>query len=347
MYQDLHTHTTLSDGKMSYQEVLDTAARLNISTVAFTDHDLVPPKDRLQLLEGLRDHETEWLVGVELSCAPPADLTKNKAIQLHVLGLFVDPTNPELIEWGKKIAEGRKKRMRIVVQNLKDRVGFDISEEEVLAESQGEVIQRPHLVAAVIKKECNIALIKKYMAKMREAAASDPVLAVKYFDMMKQSEAEDNPWRQPMYPLFLGHDAFVRGVYQPKCDIPSLDEGVKIIRNAGGVAILAHWSESKDDFTLKMLEQLCQEKRLDGAEVVYDLYRLDIGQERELREEQEGVRKIIEANNLVKSGGSDAHFAGRMEQMVSAIWFAEQTRGMVGQILEGRSLYRGHSTVKV
>ena len=59
MYQDLHSHTILSDGKTTYQESLDACFDNNISVVAFTDHDLVPEKDELNQLEKLRNHQTD------------------------------------------------------------------------------------------------------------------------------------------------------------------------------------------------------------------------------------------------------------------------------------------------
>jgi DNA polymerase III alpha subunit len=39
MYETLHSHTTTSDGILSYTELLDLFKHNSISTVAFTDHD--------------------------------------------------------------------------------------------------------------------------------------------------------------------------------------------------------------------------------------------------------------------------------------------------------------------
>lgn len=346
-YQDLHVHTTLSDGQMSYKQVLDRAKQLGVGTVAFTDHDLVPPKDRLKELGSLRGHQTAWIVGVELSCAPPAELMERQVGQLHIVGLFVDPEYPPLVSWGEKIVKGRRERMKKVVANLKE-VGFEISMKDCLKEVEGEVLQRPHLVAAILKKEKNVELVKYLFGELEKAAKKDPVRWGRLFEQTKkQQEAEpDCPWRQPVYSLLLGNKAFVPGVYMAKQEVPEMDEGVRLIREAGGVAILAHWSECKDEFPIELVEKIMKEGRIDGAEVVYDLYRIGMGEEKELREEQGKVDKLVERYGLLKSGGSDAHSLERMGEMVETVWFAKETCGLVERMLKEKGLCRTWSTVK-
>ena len=79
--------------------------------------------------------------------------------------------------------------------------------------------------------------------------------------------------------------------------------------------------------------KVVQEERIDGAEVVYDLYRIDMGEEKELRAEQGQVEDLIERYRLLKSGGSDAHTRERLIQMTKTPWFAQKTVGMTEKIL--------------
>ena len=336
MYQDLHTHTILSDGLTTYKQTLDICAGNNISVVAFTDHDLVPSKKELKILEGLKNHPVKWILGVEMSTNIAA---------LHIVGLFVDPTNEKLIEQGEIIAQDRKERLVEMVKNLK-KIGFQITAKECLAESFGEIIQRPHIVAALLKKDENIRIIKQLIKKFKKESEKNPVLKEKYLRMKKQMKAEkDNPYRQPVYVLFLGPNAFVPGVYVQKEGGLDYPKACDLIRQAGGIAILAHWSECKDKLPIEAVEKMFKDGRIDGAEIVYDFYRIGMGEERELRQEQEQIKKLVKKYKLLASGGSDAHSAEGLIRFARTPWAIKQTVGLVEKMLIKKKVFRGWSTV--
>ena len=50
MYQNLHCHTKTSDGQLTYSQVLKLCAKYQISVVAFTDHDSLPNRKTVDLL---------------------------------------------------------------------------------------------------------------------------------------------------------------------------------------------------------------------------------------------------------------------------------------------------------
>ncbi len=337
MYQDLHTHTVFSDGLTTYKQTLDICAKNNISVVAFTDHDLVPGKKELKILDDLRGHQTKWILGVEMS----TDIA-----QLHIVGLFVDPTNKALIKQGQALVQARLERLAKLVKNIRQ-LGFDLTKKECLSEARGEMVQRPHIVAALLKKDKNTQIIKQLIRKFKKESKKSTVLKEKYLSMEKQMKAEkDNPYRQPVYVLFLSSGAFIKGVYVGKKIALDLDGNVKLIRDAGGIAILAHWSECKDKFPLKEVEKVFKEKRIDGAEIVYDFYRIGMGEEKELRQEQGQIKKLVKKYNLLVSGGSDAHSAEGLVRFAKTPWAAEQTVGLVEKMLaRKRGLFRGWSTV--
>ena len=52
--ESLHTHTTLSDGKMTHRELFDLAQSLGIAILAFTDHDAVPSPEIMAEIETFR-----------------------------------------------------------------------------------------------------------------------------------------------------------------------------------------------------------------------------------------------------------------------------------------------------
>jgi len=92
-----------------------------------------------------------------------------------------------------------------------------------------------------------------------------------------------NPLRQPFYQLFFSKNAPYSGAYFERQVCVDLDKAAGMIRASGGLAILAHWSECRDNFPLLMLDKMLGEKRLDGAEIVYDLYRIGLGEKDQLR----------------------------------------------------------------
>ncbi|MCX6738641.1 MAG: PHP domain-containing protein, partial [Candidatus Parcubacteria bacterium] len=97
-FESLHTHTTLSDGKLSHKEMFELAESLGVAVVAFTDHDAVLNEGALAYLESVRSSGMKWVSGIEISSAPPKEVEGLGKGGLHIIGLFVDPKNEALKE---------------------------------------------------------------------------------------------------------------------------------------------------------------------------------------------------------------------------------------------------------
>jgi len=347
MYQDLHSHTILSDGKTTYQESLDACFDNNISVVAFTDHDLVPEKDELNQLEKLRNHQTDWVVGVEISCTPPKELARKSIQQLHLVGLFVDPTDKVLVDYGHKVVDDCTERMKKMAKAMAS-YGFKISFDDILQSVTGKTMQRPHLVEALLSKKENHNRMQFFIDDLKQKAGADYDAAKLYEKVEQVMVAEtENPYRQSFYQLFFSKNAPYSGAYFERRVSVDLDKAAGMIRASGGLAILAHWSECKDNFPLSVLDKMLKEKRLDGAEIVYDLYRIGLGEKDQLKQEQESVKKLVEKHNALVSGGSDAHQKTSFADFVAEKWMAEQTIGMAQNMIEKTpNLCLDWSTVK-
>ena len=140
--QTLHCHTTTSDGEMSHLEILDFAEKLGISTVAFTDHDSVPNKKTITLLN--KNHKTKWIIGIEISSGLPKELKNQKHDLFHIVGLFVNPLNKNLLKHCKKVKEARIIRMQKTIKNL-NKLNFKITEKECIKIADDGVVGRPHI----------------------------------------------------------------------------------------------------------------------------------------------------------------------------------------------------------
>lgn len=106
---DLHCHSTRSDGLLTPPEVVARAAGRGVRTLALTDHDEVSG------LPEAREHADEagvtFINGVEISVTWSGRT-------LHVVGLCVDPENPELTAGLEQIRSGRQQRAERIASGL-------------------------------------------------------------------------------------------------------------------------------------------------------------------------------------------------------------------------------------
>lgn len=89
-YIDLHTHTTLSDGTYTPQQLCDMAQRANIGILALTDHNY---SENLAPLQTACPN-IRFIQGAEISCLY-VDFC-GREIEIHVVALGFDPDNPDI-----------------------------------------------------------------------------------------------------------------------------------------------------------------------------------------------------------------------------------------------------------
>ena len=259
---DLHTHTTASDGVLTPTQLIEQAAENNIGTIAITDHDTVSG-----IAEGLKAAEklnVLLIPGIEIS-------TKADSFdeEIHLVGLFINPQNPELLHELELLKTFREKRNRKIIERLKE-IGIEIPEELLLNMSS-----RPKTIATLGKPDFAKALYK--------------IGAVKH-------EAE-------AFGKFLNDKNGLAGVQKERIE---LGDAISLIHKAGGLAILAHPFHITKNYTeLYTLVEKYAGQGLDGMEVYYNNYN---------RKQIKNLKKLAEHFGLLKSGGSDFHFAGGYRQ---------------------------------
>lgn len=326
--QTLHAHTKNSDGELSHLEVLDVCEQNNIAVVAFTDHDSLIDGNSLKKLRAYKG-KTKWISGIEISSGKPKELGGGAASLLHIVGLFVDPTNKTLKKHCKLAQEARVTRMQKMVENLQG-LGFDITEEDCLEASGGEAVGRPHVVAALVLKEKNNRRIEELRQKMETESKTDKIIKGKYDAMMELGEG------QYPYTLLFSNDAYIPNIYVDYQYFVDMDDSVKLIREAGGVAMLAHYFTCVKIIDKDMLEGMFVENRLDGAETTYGLFGLNKGTEIEkiIIETSNIVKGLVEKHNKLKGGGVDAHDLQRFLDFANSGEYADETTGFAEQIIE-------------
>jgi predicted metal-dependent phosphoesterase TrpH len=136
---DLHAHSTASDGALPPREVVRAARELNLTAIALTDHDTV---------DGLAEARAEGeslgirvVTGVELS-AVEGD------VETHLLGLHLHDVG-ELETRLRDLRRMRLTRAERIVERLNE-LGVKVSIEDVLVQSAGGAVGRPHIARALV-----------------------------------------------------------------------------------------------------------------------------------------------------------------------------------------------------
>ncbi len=320
MYESLHNHTTASDGTQTYAEVLAAAKRLGFGTIAFTDHDMLPSQSDLDYLKSY-DGPVKWLLGCEISSGLPKELGGSKAGTIHILGLFTDPTNRALIEHSRKALSARTERMERMVGNLRN-LGFKITVDDCLRVSGGDNVGRPHIVQALNAYPENATVIDRIKGEMETAAKTSPDIAMDYMYMLDRHPS-DYPYR-----LFLSDDSFISGIYVDYLYSIDLDDSVKLIREAGGRAAIAHWWTYMRKIDAAALEGLLSDKRLDFVEVCSGM--VDSRVERYGRD----LSQLAERLGLVQTIGIDGHNESDMGHYANNRQVMSRTEGQTARYIE-------------
>lgn len=137
---DLHSHTTASDGQFEPAELLRQAKEAGVLTLAVTDHDTVAGLEAASA--AARVAGIEVVYGIELSAFVHGRET-------HILGHFVDRTDPALTGLSAMLRAEREKRMHKMVARLAE-LGMPCAFEEVVEASGGENLGRPHLARVLV-----------------------------------------------------------------------------------------------------------------------------------------------------------------------------------------------------
>lgn len=136
---DLHTHTAASDGTCTPTELVQSAVKAGLSALAVTDHDTVDGiAEAFRAAKGTR---LEVIPGIEIS-----SMYDNK--EVHIVGLFIDPKNSDLLLWLDNLRKHREDRNALMLARLKE-MGIEISCDELPAKA---TVTRAHFAAAMLKK---------------------------------------------------------------------------------------------------------------------------------------------------------------------------------------------------
>jgi len=252
-YANLHTHSIHSDGKYTPARLAQMAKEEGYGAVAVTDHDTATAYPEFKAECDRLGLETVF--GVEFS-APSAFKRPEtgSTVDFHIVGFHFDPEYPEMKEYlaGMSLREADQTRI-LVERGLREGLLKDITWEEVVQFNQG------------ITWLCNEHVFLLMEAKGLAVKADYP----RFFDEVFGQRRSEVP---------------------PAYDFKPVDEMIRLIRDAGGIAVVAHPHDQ-----LQYLDALI-EMGLEGLEASHFML---------TPEERALALKLGMEKNLYISGGTD------------------------------------------
>lgn len=215
----------------------------------------------------------EYAKGKNIEIVPGVELSCDDTLfnydKIDVLGLLIDPDNKKLNNLLEHIKNKREENKKRIIEKLKG-LGYEIEYDDVKKTVKG-TFGRPHIAKY---------LLKKYPDKF--TSVSD------------------------VFDKLIGRG---KKAYLDTKGRVSIKDGIKTIKEAGGVAILAHPGVYPREDSLKIIDYFI-ENGGDGIETYYPYYIICP----ELKLDKKGNEKIIEfyrntarAKKLLESGGNDYH----------------------------------------
>lgn len=146
---DLHTHSNISDGTLSPQQLIAAAADLSIHTLALTDHDTM---DGIALAqEAAKNHGIKLISGVEISSQWSRPATK-KSYSVHIVALNMQNPAPmaALLAQQKNIRAARSKQ---ICELLIPLIGEDIYADVIAkVDHVPDRVTRTHIAKTLVEK---------------------------------------------------------------------------------------------------------------------------------------------------------------------------------------------------
>lgn len=146
---DLHTHTLISDGTYSPEQLVQAAVDLKIHTLAVTDHDTMDGLSRAK--NYAQDYDIKIVSGTEISSQWSRPNTK-KSYGVHIVALNMRDEAPirEMLENQKKV---RAERAKVICSLLEKCIDFDIYPDVVAkVDGQADRVTRTHIAKVLVDK---------------------------------------------------------------------------------------------------------------------------------------------------------------------------------------------------
>ena len=259
---DLHTHTNHSDGTDTVEELLKNAEAQKLEVISITDHDQVGAYYELEENPKIREiFSGKIIVGAELK-------THFNKVPIEILAYGIDYKKLKIHKIdNEKMQEEVLEKLKNIARSL----GLKFDEENVYIDINDPTKQWAafSLGTELLKYQENKEIIDKI----------GPFNSTTFF-RVHQSNVESPFYIDETYASI------------------DINETIKRIHEAGGLAFLAHGYEYPFKNSNETIEEILSSTQIDGAECIYPTFS---------EEQRTDIMNICKKYNKFMSGGSDYH----------------------------------------
>ena len=269
MIIDLHIHSkSCSDGNLTVEEIVKEAKIRNIGLMSITDHDSIGCQEKAMALA--RKNGIRYVSGVELNVTfSHPRYNEGKSISLDLLGYRFDVRNKELKDKLQKIAEYREERAAKILDNINAEF-----EKEGIEKLTGKDLREIQGSVDGVLGRPHIAdyLVRKGIVRTKQEAFD------KY---LVKCDA-------PKYPLYI-------------------DEASRLVRNAGGIIVLAHPNDPHGTSLVTLTKLLPEQAEIIEESFLGYIDGVECWHSRNDALTTNHYVEFAERHGLIMTGGSDCH----------------------------------------
>jgi len=266
---DLHIHSkTCSDGNLSVEEIIREAKARNIKLMSITDHDAIGCQKQAEALA--KKNGIRYITGVELNITfSHPNYLNGKPVSLDLLGYQFDVNNTTLTTKLHEIAKYRENRAAEILKKLNTQF-----EKEGLEKFTAADLTEIQNSADGVLGRPHIAdyLVKKNIVCSRQEAFN------KY--LVKCNVAK--------YPLYL-------------------EDASSLLRNAGGIVVLAHPNDPYGTSLTKLTSVLQEQTDIIEDSMLNLIDGIECWHSRSTPETTSHYVNFAKKHGLKMTGGSDCH----------------------------------------
>ena len=269
MLIDLHIHSkTCSDGNLTVEEIIREAKSRNINLISITDHDSIGCQKKAMNLA--KKNQISYIYGIELNISfSHPDFNNGKPASLDLLGYQFDINNKPLKKKLEQIRQYREERAAKILENLNTE----------------------------FKKEGHKNFTKNDLTKIQNSA--DGTLGRPHIAdyMINKGIVADRK------------EAFEK--YLLKCNVPKyplyLKEASILLRNAGGIFVLAHPNDPYGTSLTKLTKSLQEQTTIIKESMLPYIDGIECWHSRNTKETTNHYLNFSKKHGLIMTGGSDCH----------------------------------------
>jgi predicted metal-dependent phosphoesterase TrpH len=269
MIIDLHIHSkTCSDGNLSVEEIIEEAKARNIELMSITDHDAIGCQEKAMALAN--KNGIHYVYGVELNVSfSHPNFHNGKSASLDFLGYRFDINNKALKQKLQEIAKYREERAAKILE----KINAEFEKEGLKNLTKTDLIEIQNSADGVLGRP-HIAdyLVKKNIVRNRQEAFDKYLVKCNV----------------PKYPLYL-------------------EEASSLLRNAGGIVVLAHPNDPHGTSLMKLTKSLQEQTGIIEDSMLSYIDGIECWHSRNDAETTKHYINFSKKHGLIMTGGSDCH----------------------------------------